>query len=312
MKSISVVLWLVLSSAIHAAIVAHYELETIAAVDTTGNTSSTVSGSPSVNAGGVIGNAFEFTGSNSQHVTFADPFFGDGSVTLSYWVKKDSAGRSDGPVGNWQGGRTILTRTTGTTLQVYTRSGGSQSSGTTGLSITDTNFHHLAVTFDGSTVRTYLDGVQGTSQTFNFATLGEAGSGTMAIGGRGSSERNMDGLVDDVALFDETLGLTQIRSIRNLALDSTLNYHASNAQALFDVFDGSQSSVVIGGLTWSVAADGTLTGSEGDVVDLGGGDFALILNSAGGGVTTVVSAIPEPSAAVLTMAGCLLFFRRRR
>ena len=131
--------------------------------------------------------------------------------------------------------------------------------------------------------------------------------------------RIYNGKFDDWAIWTgEALNAAESTAIHNLA-NSSLNYNAQNADDLFGVYDGEESSASIDGMEWVAAGDGTLTGNPGDVLDLGGGDFGLILNGNGGGVQTASSAatVPEPaSIAIWSLLGLAGFgygcFRRRR
>jgi len=293
------VLAAVACSVCQADIVRHFQLDTITSgttPDATGNPDGMLSTSPAptVNSAGVIGSSFEFTDSDSEYVAFSDPFFGDDTVTLSFWVKRDTEDNEDGPASNWiPGYQTILSRIVGSQLQTYARVGGSQSGGNTGLTISDTErFHHVVVTYDGSYVRTYLDGQAGTAHARTGLLGGGSSAGTFGIGGRGGSEKAMDGLVDDVALFDNVLSVPEIQAIGHVASEAALNYDAGQAQSLFDVFDGTQGSATIGSHTWVEAPDGWLKGNAGDMVYFGGNHFGLVLNDAGGGVATSLNPPP--------------------
>lgn len=297
MRAKNIVLWAVclsigfaFTSGAAADLIRHYQLESISAgttADATGNSVGTVNGTPTV-VTGILGNAFNFNDLSTEHVVFTDPFFGQSNVTLSYWIRRDTASNNDGPAANWSDGQTVLTRIDGSTIQTFARVGGSQSSGVTDLALTDTSaFHNLVVTYDSdtSTLQTYLDGVGGTPQTFS-GSLGGAGSGTFAIGGRGSSEREMDGAVDDLAMWNSTLDVGQVRSLHGLATTNALNYDAGNAQSLFNVFEETSTSETIGGKTWTKTGAATLNGAPGDVVWLGGSDYGLVLDNDGRGVAT--------------------------
>jgi hypothetical protein len=79
-----------------------------------------------------------------------------------------------------------------------------------------------------------------------------------------------------------------------VARDPGLNYHAGNAQALFDVFAEEQPDATIGSLTWTKAADRSIAGLPGEVLTLPNGNRAVVLNDNGGGVVTGSGAgLPE-------------------
>jgi len=106
------------------------------------------------------------------------------------------------------------------------------------------------------------------------------------------------GYMDDVAFWNSSLDDTQVAAITNLA-NSALNYGALQADSLFNGF-GAQQPVTIDGKTWAYAPSG-IDGVNGDVNDLGGGNYSINLGD-GAGMVTV---IPEPSTLALLAAGML-------
>ena len=73
---------------------------------------------------------------------------------------------------------------------------------------------HVAATYDGAVMRLYLNGVEVASlnKTGQVATNAAV---SMALGGQpsGAGERSMDGLLDDVYLFDRALDPTELQSL---------------------------------------------------------------------------------------------------
>jgi len=116
------------------------------------------------------------------------------------------------------------------------------------------------------------------------------------------------GLMDDTAVFGERLTAGQARSLFTIVNDSALDYDATEMQQLFDLFDAGSGSAVVGGTAWYYAD--SLVGSAGDTLNLGGGNFAVVLDGSGNGVSTV----PEPSAFLLLGVGLLglVGWRRRK
>jgi hypothetical protein len=78
-----------------------------------------------------------------------------------------------------------------------------------GVTITDTNFHHLAVTKSGSTVVFYLDGTSFSATAYN---PGFTFGGTAWIGGLGNNN-NFLGSIDEVAFYSRALSATEIQAI---------------------------------------------------------------------------------------------------
>jgi hypothetical protein len=179
--------------------------------------------------------------------------------------------------------------------------------------VNDNDWHFVAVTrqFSGGTslfVDTAFDVVNSAAiyaGSFTGRTVYLAGHDFFS-----NFNYSLDGLLDDVSFWNERLDETELTALRNLGL-SDLDYNAQNAGGLFNVFGGTLSHVTIGALTWRKAPDNTFAGSPGDVVDLGDGDYGLVLNAIGGGVYTLV---PEPSTFALLVLACLapLLNRRRR
>jgi len=276
----------------YTALIGHYPLDTMSGgttPDTTGvNGAGAITGAGITAAPGVIGNAFDFSGGTGQFVGVNDAGFGKTNFTASVWFDPDSLG-NQGPLANWTNAgpspRTFLIRTSGTNLQTFVRSGGLQTGTTANFpseTLTTAGFNHAVITYDGQTMRTYLNGEQSTNP-FSFGSpsvLGEGVLGTAAIGGRGSSENDMVGLVDDVAFWDETLTDGKVAALSNLAIESALNYDANQVNQLFEVFDGTTDTAVIDGKRWFKRD--SVVGSSGDVTATGGGNFSVNLDGTGG------------------------------
>lgn len=74
----------------------------------------------------------------------------------------------------------------------------------------DRNWHHHAVSYDGTTIRYYFDGTM-TAQTDR--TLKTA-SGVLAMGGLGNPSINFVGVLDEIYVFDVPLHASQIQTLR--------------------------------------------------------------------------------------------------
>ena len=115
-----------------------------------------------------------------------------------------------------------------------------------------------------------------------------------------------DGLVDDVAVWDEALTDDEILSLFDVGDSLDLSYTAGAFDQLKQVHDAGSGVVTVNGLEWSYAS--SLTDPAGLTTD--GTNYSLVLDAtAGTGLTAV---IPEPSALLLVPFGSLLVLRRRR
>jgi hypothetical protein len=77
---------------------------------------------------------------------------------------------------------------------------------------TDTRLH-IAVTYDGSTARMYLNGVAQTS-TQSTAAPTTGGSGAFLIGQLGSNFYPLTGFIDELRVYDHALSQSEIDRIR--------------------------------------------------------------------------------------------------
>ena len=194
----------------------------------------------------------------------------------------------------------------GGTLGSYV-SGGVGSNFSNSLSWSGAQWYNIVYTYQsgvGGSLNFYRDGVAQGSFT---ATLPDPASFTQKfidIGGlagftdNGHPETYFSNTLDDVALWSGILSNAKIAAITNLA-NSTLNYGALNANALFTAFDNTTGTTV-GGKTWSYAASG-VAGLDGAVNDLGGGNWSVNL----GGGAGMVTVVPEPGTLALLAAGLL-------
>lgn len=77
-------------------------------------------------------------------------------------------------------------------------------------------WEHLAVTYDGSRCRIYLNGAE--VDGFDASTDITAGAGTVIIGCMSSQSRYYSGLVDEVAIFDPALDVDDINLIMTMGI----------------------------------------------------------------------------------------------
>jgi len=117
------------------------------------------------------------------------------------------------------------------------------------VGITDTNFHHLAVTKTGSTVVFYIDGVAYTVGAFNpgFVFTTDA-----AIGAWGPSLNNSFlGTIDEVSIYNRALATNEVQAIYNAGVSGKCAVPAITMQPT------NQTVLVDGMAVFAVAAGGT-------------------------------------------------------
>ncbi|MFM9092459.1 MAG: LamG domain-containing protein, partial [Verrucomicrobiota bacterium] len=270
----------------------------------------TAVGSPGY-AAGYIGRAFSLNGSG-QYATVPD--IGSlANATVSVWIRTSDANSptsqaifhsSSFGAGNPHflleyGGAVPANTMTGlvaaTTSAEVKRNGANSP-------ISENTWYHVTFTWVGanSGLKLYLNGVELGSATGAAANLNLT---NMRIGAYGSS-RYFNGLLDDLAVWNETLTAGQVKGIHSLAA-STLNYGQADVGLLYGLTAG-QSTTTRDGAVWSHATG--LTGAVGQLQTLGGGAYALNL---GGGVGVQGQfAVPEPPVQtalyLAALAGVLL------
>jgi hypothetical protein len=81
----------------------------------------------------------------------------------------------------------------------------------TNIIVADGLWHHTVVTYDGSTLRIYLDNTEVVSAS---RSLNTTNNGTFLIGDRvGQSTHNLDGLIDDVRVYDRALRIEEVETL---------------------------------------------------------------------------------------------------
>jgi hypothetical protein len=266
----------------------------------------TAVGSPSY-AAGYIGQAFSLNGS-SQYATV--PNLGSyTNATVSVWIRTSDA---DSPRSqaifhstNYSAGTPhflleyfgSVPASTMTGLVVAAPSAEVKRNGANSP-ISQNTWYHVTFTWVGanSGLKLYLNGVELGSDTGSAANLN---LNNMRIGHAGGYGRYFKGLLDDLAVWNETLTAAQVKGIHSLAA-STLNYGQADVGLLYGLTAG-QSTTTRDGATWSHATG--LTGTVGELQLLGGGAYALNL---GGGVGVRGQlAVPEPPVRTALYLGIL-------
>jgi hypothetical protein len=174
----------------------------------------TISGATWSPAGGRFGGALSFDGVNDW-VTVNDTAVLDltTTMTLEAWVNPSA-------VTNW---RTVLLkeRTGGLAYALYGANGASRAAGYVNIGGTDIGVNatanlalntwtHLAVTYDGTTIRVYVNGTQVATraQTGAMATS----TSVLRIGGNSVWSEFFQGLIDEVRIYSRALTAAEIQA----------------------------------------------------------------------------------------------------
>jgi hypothetical protein len=159
---------------------------------------------------GKMGGALSFNGT-SQYVTISPPN-PDSYVSVSAWFKRQGV-----PTGGYH---IVFMQGTQIEISVPDSSGQIRTGVTTvtlgrqvfnsGSGLTDGNWHFLALTYDGSYLRAYIDGTKTLEQSVTGAL--QTGSATN-IGYFPSYYAN--GFIDDVRIYNRALSATEIKNLFN-------------------------------------------------------------------------------------------------
>lgn len=206
--------------ALDSGLVAHWALDESAgasAADRAGSATGTLVGNPVWRpTGGRVGGALEFDGAGDT------VFMGDlaalelNTMTVCLWAQRTGAG--DGVGGqilvdkqHWNVGGYILglepENTTASWRVVSTGSGGTHD---VTAAVTTSAWHHYCGTFDGTTTKLYVDGVERSSKA---ATLVAANTAAFRLGSNGGANYWFQGLMDEVRIYNRALTLAEIQAL---------------------------------------------------------------------------------------------------
>ena len=182
--------------------------------------------------------------------------------------------------------------------------------------ITDTEWHHVALTFDYDEsdatrgMRLYLDGAL---LSMTASSTGLAGAGDIDLSndspfnlsGRYDSQLNEGGSVDDFAIWNSVLSATDIASLAGVSvLIGDLNG---------DGFVGiGDLNIVLGNWNQNVTAGDPLQGDPSNDGFVGIDDLNTVLGNWNSGTPPAATAVPEPASLTLLGIASVAALRRRR
>jgi hypothetical protein len=169
-------------------------------------------GSPAPPFGGA---SRDFDGITDKVAIPSGIWSGLSAVTVAAWFKLDTAQSNRNIIGGWAtGGLQILTRLQSSgALQCYIYASGAVG-GNVNLTAGTGTWTHMAMTYNGSTMVGYLDGVAGSTTYSPSGAVNTPTTPVPAIGYGGSgSAYAIDGLIADARTYDRALSAGEIADL---------------------------------------------------------------------------------------------------
>ncbi|MCD4745396.1 MAG: choice-of-anchor D domain-containing protein [Bacteroidales bacterium] len=168
------------------------------------------------------GTALKFNGIDDYVSVPSNTSLNTPQFTVEFWVAMNNPG-------NWQGildkGRNtnndwyFLTGSPGQTEGVIFGIGNGSSRHEISYSWYDTLWHHVAGTYDGTTMKLYVDGVLCNYDTHSFSST----TNNITFGIRHDQSWPFEGKIDEIAIWNDALTVTEIREKMHLALSGSEN-----------------------------------------------------------------------------------------
>jgi len=183
---------------------------------------------------GKFGMALEFNGTNTYvEVPYPDEFTLE-IFSVMAWIKTSETSAWSGIVEKREPGQVAnyaLEMTSSNTVQFIFTKGGDQKwqIATTKTVVTDGNWHHIVGTYDNESLRIYTDGILENQTAFTGAP--DKNIQPLTIGSQHSGAGRFNGLIDEVAIFNEALGENTIQTIMNQGLEKATGASAVDANA---------------------------------------------------------------------------------
>jgi len=188
---------------------------------------------------GKFGKALEFPGSGENIArVLPDSALQMTTFTVVAWFKGESTGswqKLVGREGPW-GSRNFnlyVNKGTESLMTQFTVGAQNWKSAIGKTTISDGDWHHLAGTYDGHFIRSWVDGTKD-AETAETGEPDHAEGAYMSIGGEFTLDKGfglpVKGIIDDVALFNVALGEEDINELMTGGLSDTLGIFAVSPQ----------------------------------------------------------------------------------
>ena len=267
-------------------------------------------GSATIVSGGKFGNCLSISGADasSSSCRIASSVVpltvgSSSSWSVAMWVQSSTAGgcyayQGDG---GWGWGNTTFHLNNGTADGPGSQAGGvrwGQGWETGTASVNDGAWHHVVLTFNGNTKAAYVDGVLDPLTTDQWGNVGTGGQFWIGGGANtGDGTANLNGLVDEVYVFDRAISEAEVQSLfNNNSLPGTTGVPGAVTVA---------SGATLGG---NGIVGGPVTVQSGGTISAGASIGTLTINNnltLGGNVLAEVNTSVSPSNDLVVVTGIL-------
>lgn len=192
------------------------------ALDSTANNhDGTISGNPTWQSSAKVGGGLDFETSDGADSIDVGTFDLTGTgVTLAAWIKPENDGTDQRIITKSSSNATVdhywqLNHEVGST-ELRIRAGGTTERLNVSTSLVVGHWYHLVGTYDGTTLRLYLDGVEVGSMVHSVGgAVSTSSSMPVTIGDSPIGGRAYDGEMDDVRVYDRALSATDVETLFN-------------------------------------------------------------------------------------------------
>lgn len=182
---------------------------------------------------GKIGQALTFDGSNDRAMAADNPALDiPGPGTIASWFKLDPAGvgtfraiATKGEQNNDDTNNYHLLFLDNDALMCNVGNGSISDSHDTTFTVTDSNWHHIVCTWDGSAFRIYLDGVFREQSPQTVTPAGN--TDRLQIGSWGPGADFLNGVIDDLRIYNRAITADEIKRLYKIG--STLKQGVPNS-----------------------------------------------------------------------------------
>ena len=163
---------------------------------------------------GKLGQALKFDGVDDYVAVSSSASLAPSNITVSFWAKYNAApALYDAPLGktngvSWTQGWGFFPQS-GTEMRFFVNFYATTASFT---GLTMTNWNHFVGTWDGTTIRIYANGIQGTTGT-NSGAMNT--TNPFEIGRLGTDTYNINGSLDDVRIYNRALTTAEVTRLYN-------------------------------------------------------------------------------------------------